>query len=536
MLINKPKILVVDDEPAILSTVSAILDREGYELDTAADGETAVRMIGHRHYDLVLTDLKLPGVDGLGVLAEVQKQSPSTVTVMMTGYGSVDSATEAVQLGAYEYLLKPTGVSELKLAVKRSLERKRLSEIDTLYSVSRALTRMLDPVEIADEVRHAVERVLGVENAQLAVITRDHQVLEGDAEFRAVLQSPALIDQLSAGRILTSDEDPVLAEWVARTGRKSAVLSPGIAAERLVCVLAADNGRHDFDFHAASRRFLLGLASQAAMAVESALLVTELRQHNSELAEANEKLRTLDKLKSQFLSVATHELRTPLSVILGYNAMLNESLADRLTSEERDTLRESVSACKRLIRLVNSMLDVTQIESGRIQMNFAPADVRDVVNSVLTLLRPEALKKQVRLLMEVPSRLPRAVVDTERLEQVLVNLVGNALKFTPQGGSISVALRYRPETSVMEFAVADTGSGMTAEEQRTVFDEFAQLQRHHSRTSPEGAGLGLAIARRIVEAHQGSLRVSSEVGRGSTFTFTIPLDLQRSEIQTAVSA
>jgi signal transduction histidine kinase len=535
MHITKPRILVVDDEPAILTTVTAILEQEGYDVDPAPDGETAVRAVGERHYDLVLTDLKLPGVDGLGVLAEVQKHSPSTVTVMMTGYGSVDSALEAVQLGAYEYLLKPTGVNELKLAVRRSLERKRLSEIDTLYNVARALTRMLDCAEITAEVCRAVESVLGVEHARMAVVSRDSAVGQADVSVRDFLSSPVLLDRLADGRILGSDDDGSVADWALREGVSSAVFVPGIAAERLVCVLVVDNGRRPFDFHAASRRFLMGIASQAAMAIESALLVSELRHQNDELAQANEKLRTLDRLKSQFLSVATHELRTPLSVILGYNAMLSESLADRLTEDESATLRESVASCKRLIRLVNSMLDVTQIESGRVQMNLGPADLREVVNSVVSLLRPEAQKKNLRLLVELPARLPRAFVDGERIEQVLINLIGNALKFTPEGGNIAVSVRYRPDVSSVDISVADTGPGMSASEQQSVFDEFAQAQRHHARRQQEGAGLGLAIARRIVEAHQGKLLVSSELGRGTTFTFTLPLNA-RPEARNAVSA
>jgi len=342
------------------------------------------------------------------------------------------------------------------------------------------------------------------------------------------------LERLAEGRILASDDDGSVADWARRDGVTSAVFVPGIAAERLVCVLAADNARRPFDFHASSRRFLLGLASQAAMAMETALLVSELRSQNDELAQANEKLRALDRLKSQFLSVATHELRTPLSVILGYNAMLSESLADRLTEEEGDTLREAVSACKRLIRLVNSMLDVTQIESGQMQMNIEASDLREVVSGVVSFLRPEAQKKNIRLLVEVPSRLPRAFVDGERIEQVLINLVANSLKFTPEGGSIVVALRYRPETGTIDASVSDNGRGMNVTEQQSILDGLAEA-RQYSRRQQEGAGLGLAIARRIVEAHQGKLTVSSEVGRGTTFTFTLPLN-QRPEARNAVSA
>src|SRR5689334_4771350 len=133
-------ILVVDDDDAIVLTLQAILEAEGYAVEGAVGGAAALDAIRNKHYDLVLTDLKMPAIDGLAVLAEVQKRSPQTVTLMMTGHGSLESALEAVRLGAYEYLSKPTNVEDLKLAVRRSLERKRLSEIDTLYGVSRVLS------------------------------------------------------------------------------------------------------------------------------------------------------------------------------------------------------------------------------------------------------------------------------------------------------------------------------------------------------------------------------------------------------------
>src|SRR5512147_1330618 len=162
MVSQRAKILVVDDEANVLLTVAAILEQEGYDVDSAGGGEQAIQAIRSTHYDLVLTDLKMPAVDGLRVLEEVRKTSPSTVTVMMTGYGSVATALEAVQRGAYEYLLKPTDVADLKAAVRRSLERKRLSELDTLYRVSRALTSSFDPASIASEVTQAVRQVLSV--------------------------------------------------------------------------------------------------------------------------------------------------------------------------------------------------------------------------------------------------------------------------------------------------------------------------------------------------------------------------------------
>ena len=525
-----PKILVVDDERNVLITVQAILQHEGYDVDAVGDGASAVKAIHDRHYDLVLTDLKMPGLDGLAVLREVQQRSPDTVTVMMTGYGSVDTAVEAVQLGALEYLLKPTEVADLKAAVRRSLERKRLSEIDTLYQVTRTVTSSLKVDEIGREVADAVRRVLRVENA--CVIPFD----SGRAPLCAtplndLLRDEAILRRLDEGAILTHDD---LGGWPVAQNTRSCILVPSRANDRLVCVLYADNGPAPYPFHASALRFLRSLSGQTALAVANASLFEELQRNNRELAAANEKLRQLDRLKSQFLSVATHELRTPLSIILGYNSMLAESLEDRLNDDEKETLREAIGACKRLIRLVNSMLDISQIESGKMRLQFAPADLRRIVSSVVALFHNEARTREISLAMEVPSRVPRLQLDSERIEQVLVNLVGNAMKFTPAGGAITVSLRSRDQQ--VEVAVADTGAGIAPEDQAHIFDEFAQIRRRRGHKQAEGAGLGLAIARRIVEAHHGVLSLSSQPGKGSTFRFVLPVQASHTTTISAVSA
>ncbi|MFB3815405.1 MAG: ATP-binding protein [Terriglobales bacterium] len=515
-----PKILIVDDEPTVLLTVEAILQKEGYATVAVPTGAAAIEALRQQHFDLVLTDLKMPGVDGFGVLRHVRECSPDTVTVVMTGFGSVDSALEALQLGAYEYLLKPNSPDDLKAAVRRCLERKRLSEIDTLYRITRTFTTNIDPERIAAEVTDAVRRVLNLANARLVLFDRDQKPQSANSLEQVIAN---FAGSLACGDIVTStDGDDSVQRWLKKERLRCLALVPGVANERLVCVLAADNGGEPFEFHASALRFLRGLAAQTALALENASLIMELQRNNCELAAANAKLRELDQLKSQFLSVATHELRTPLSIILGYNAMLAESLADRLTPEENETLRESVQACKRLIRLVNSMLDVSQIESGKMRMNLASSDLRQIASSVAALFQQEARAKQVHLGLELPARMPRVAVDPERIEQVLVNLVGNALKFTTHG-SIRVSLAVTPDGQNVEVAVTDTGVGISPADRARIFDEFAQIRGQIEKRQREGSGLGLAIARRIVEAHAGRIEVESEPGHGSTFRFTLPI-------------
>jgi signal transduction histidine kinase len=524
----KAKLLVVDDEPSILLTLRAILEDEGYEVDVASGGAEAIAAIRRHHYDLVLTDLKMPSVDGLQVLEAVRTLSPHSVTIMLTGYGSLQSAMEAVQKGAYEYLIKPTEVAELKLAVQRSLERKRLSEIETLYRIQSAIARSLDPQQIVQEVSDAARHVLQV--AEAGVFTL--QEFEATPDVSALLRNGELRQLLLSGITVTRENAPrPLLDWAAQSGIADFALAAGLAQGELVCVLCTHNRAEPYEFHASAKRFLEALAGQAALVLRHAQLITELRRNNADLQIANSKLKELDRLKSQFLNVATHELRTPLTVILGYNTMLSESLADRLTAEENETLEESLGSCKRLIRLVNSMLDISQIESGKMQMSLAPCDLRQVLTGAERLFRVEAAQRGIGLHLQLPARMPRVAADNERIQQVVINLVGNALKFTPTGGKVTISLQQHQQQA--EISVSDSGPGIAREDQERIFEEFARL-RHASTNVPRGSGLGLAIARRIVRAHQGEITVESEPGKGSTFILRLPL--HRQHMKKAVSA
>ena len=507
---SRARILLVDDEPNVLLSAQEILRREDYTVDAVSDGTQAVQALAKAAYDLVLTDLKMDGMDGLELLAHVQKRSPQTVTVMMTGYASVDSAVEAVRNGAYEYLLKPVSVEELKQAVHRSLERKRFSEIDTLYRVGNELAKVNTRQEIQAIVSDATRSVLGLDKVDWFSVDRDGRV-QAPEQFSELLSSTEL-QSLESGEPL----------YIQRTdgAAGATVMVPGLANGKLIGILFAAYEER-LEIHASALRFLGGLAVQAAFALENLSLIEELRSNNATLAEANRKLRELDVLKSQFLSVATHELRTPLSVILGYNSMIEESAEPRLTAEERGLLRESLAACKRLMRLVNSMLDLSQMQSGKLRLQFSVADLRQSAESVVALFEAEAQRQGIRLELKVADPLPRIEMDAEKIEQVLVNLVSNGLKFTDRDGAVSLDIRPRSGDTV-EIRVEDTGIGIAPEDQTEIFDEFARVRRGEAVGRP-GSGLGLAIVRRIVEAHGGYINVTSTPGKGSTFSVQIPI-------------
>jgi signal transduction histidine kinase len=311
---------------------------------------------------------------------------------------------------------------------------------------------------------------------------------------------------------------------------------PLISRGRSVGVFAADN--------ALSRKLIAPsldlfriFASQAAVAIENAQLFREVEEANRQLALAS-------RHKSEFLANMSHELRTPLNAILGFT----ELIIDGVYGEAPEALRESIEDIhtngRHLLKLINDVLDLSKIEAGRMQLSLSEYSIQELIGSVISSTRSLAAEKQLELLSHVEEGLLPAFGDSKRLMQILMNLVGNAIKFTPPTGSVTVTAKMvsssefgvsslqpetldpKPETaSVIEFieiAVADTGIGIPATELESIFGEFRQIDSSISREYG-GSGLGLSIAKRFVELHGGTIWAESQVGRGSVFHFRIPL-------------
>jgi signal transduction histidine kinase/ActR/RegA family two-component response regulator len=273
--------------------------------------------------------------------------------------------------------------------------------------------------------------------------------------------------------------------------------------------------------------FLL-LRRRYAVFIETAGLVreyeTEYAQKEREaqaLVQVNEELRRLDQLKSEFLAMVSHELRTPLTAIIGYSRLLTRQVHGPLSGKQLEHQEAIFRSAQRLSDLINDLLDVSRLEAGRVELNPRPTHVRHIVDQVITVVTVAAQAKQIRIENAVSSDLALVQADPSRLQQILVNLVGNGVKFSSSAGLVRVtAGRQRDQVWV---AVEDRGVGIAREELARIWDPFYQveapMQRRHG-----GSGLGLAIVRRLVELHGGVVRAESEgEGRGSRFTFTMPV-------------
>jgi signal transduction histidine kinase/DNA-binding response OmpR family regulator len=540
-------ILMVDDEEANLDLLEGFLESEGYSaLVRTTDPRKVLALMDAHRPDLVLLDLHMPFKDGHAVLAELQAHVPAddyVPVLVLTADVTTQARERALSGGARDFLTKPFDVVEVLLRVRNLLEtrvlyqRQRKAREDAeraerraafLAEASRVLATSFDTcTTLAQLARLAVPEV-----ADLCVV----DVLEDDETYRQV--GAAHVDAAKEGMIRSlaprertrhhpfatlfatgepvllsevpesfvreiAGKGPALEEVVGAIGARSAMVLPLRAGDRPIggiTLVSAESGRR---FDADDLALAQELANRAALAVENARL----------FAQAQAATRARDEM----LAVVAHDLRNPLSTIsLGAELLLDTTADDAAHAFHRRHLGTVKRSAERMNRLIQDLLDVSRITGGKMALAPKEEDVSLLLAEASAMLRPLAEARGLTFATRGARGLPRLRVDGARIMQVISNLVGNAIKFTPEGGSVTLAAAC--EGDELRISVIDTGSGISPEALPHVFGRFWQAHEADRR----GLGLGLAIARGIVEAHGGRIWVESEPGEGSIFQFTLP--------------
>ncbi len=255
-------------------------------------------------------------------------------------------------------------------------------------------------------------------------------------------------------------------------------------------------------------------ADQAVIAIENVRLFKEIEEKSRQLEIAN-------RHKSEFLASMSHELRTPLNAIIGFSEVLQERMFGEMNEKQEEYINDIHGSGQHLLSLINDILDLSKVEAGRMELDLATFDVPEAIGNALTLIKERAGRHNIDLQVALDPAVGEIKADERKFKQILLNLLSNAVKFTPESGRITVAAR--PVDSMIEVSVTDTGIGIAPEHCNAVFEEFRQVGTDYTKKA-EGTGLGLALTRRFVELHGGRIWVTSEVGKGSTFTFTLPLE------------
>jgi GAF domain-containing protein/anti-sigma regulatory factor (Ser/Thr protein kinase) len=303
-----------------------------------------------------------------------------------------------------------------------------------------------------------------------------------------------------------------LREILVESGIRAILAVPMVREGRLIGCLAVTRNQPG-DFPGETIELLRTFATQSALAIQNARLFHEIADKSAQLEAAS-------RHKSEFLANMSHELRTPLNAVIGFSEVLLQRMFGDLNDKQDEYLKDIYASGQHLLSLINDILDLSKIEAGRMELASAPFHLPTALENAVTLVKERAARHGITLQVDIDPRLGELVGDERKVKQVLLNLLSNAVKFTPERGRIS--LKAGRTDGMVEIAVTDTGIGIAPEDQAAVFEEFRQVGTDETRKQ-EGTGLGLTLAKKFVELHGGRIWIESEPGRGSTFTFTLPV-------------
>lgn len=512
-------ILVVDDEEITRAFVSDVLRDQKYEVALASSGEEGLRLLSLTPFDLVLVDLFLPGMDGMSMIRQARADGVESPFIIITGYGSVESAIEALHEGVADYVLKPLKVNELLMVVERALKHWRvlrenldLRESMALYEVVRAIAASGDLDEILGLIVQALKRKLNAEQV-IAFIQVEEGGLLPAAGTKNTPPDMALFQ--FAQTVLDSPEVVVHPlEQGVRIGLRLQ------AQNRAVGVLVADLAELP---HGGQRRAWDLLSGMAGIAIHNAQLLATLEKNLHHIEEQQAQLIQSSKLSiiGEMAASIAHEIRNPLSAItLGCELLQVEAEEQTGQSQtEAKALETILTASRRLGELVENLVGFSR-KQGPVK---GPVDVGQLLTKTKSLVRYHLAKYHVQWVEDLAGD-GRPIRGNEgQLQQVLLNLVLNACDAMPDGGTLVFATapaELDGQGPALALTIRDTGAGIPPEDLKQIFEPF------YTTKGNRGTGLGLTISRNIVRDHQGTLDVESEVGKGTAFTVTLPLFIE----------
>jgi signal transduction histidine kinase/DNA-binding response OmpR family regulator len=554
----KETIVVVDDEEHARNAVARILKSNGYTVHALPGGQEAIDFASRQPFDLLLTDFRMPGMDGLTTVRAVRRINPQVVAIIMTANNSVDLAVQSLNLGVHGFVIKPFTIHELLTTINQTLERQQLIRENTkmralvdIFGATEALILAKadshhlpqKTMELAIRESKSNEAVLFLveENGfntpvlELAAVALCPDVTKGEVSY----SEPQMYEITHAnnvrkikdiahfaietkGNVFMVDDDVVTigVDRMIPAQKNNCLLAVPLQVQgRIVGVLCIRRNNTDSTFSEVILQTTAIIASQGAIAIENGRLVTKLARIEAQ--------READLLRSEFVATVSHELRTPLTSIKGYTTTLlrtDVAWKEKIGHEYLGIIDEE---CDKLLELIDNILEVAKLEAGALRIHPEPVLIRGVLERAIS--EAQARHPSAKITLDLPSddELPFVLASPKRLTQVLHNLIQNAIKYSPQPARIAIVLQkdfIHPDASLpmIRISVADKGIGISSEELGKIFERFYRIDRGATRKT-EGTGLGLAICRGIIEAHKGQIWAeSSGAGEGSTFYFTLP--------------
>jgi two-component system phosphate regulon sensor histidine kinase PhoR len=485
-------VLVVDDEQDIRDASERILSRVGYHVQKASRGDEALDILNKERVDILLLDLKMPGMDGLEVLERIRKQNTQIQVIVITGYATVETAIEAMKQGAYDFIPKPFEPDQLRIVVNRAWEKM-------------CFIREAEKLELE---RNRTLSDLDTEKSRIRTIIESFPsgVIVTDPKGRVVLMNPAFRQLLGIDSAL-------------KTGNPLKDYLPDEGLCRLV--LEISQGKHvdyddipNYEFSLPGEKYFMA-RGQPVLGEKKECLGAVLN-----IVDISA-MKLLDNLKSEFVAKVSHELRSPLSTIHEQLALVIKDMVGEDFAQDQHILDRAREKTKGLISLIGDLLDLSRIEEGIICHEPQSLRLEEILKNIIEFLRTSAQKKNQSLTLVLPEdELPELIADPIALESIFGNLVTNAINYTQKGGEIIVTVDMAGIN--VRVRVKDDGFGIADKYLNKIFDRFYRVKDDKTRYIT-GTGLGLPIVKGLLDSMGGLIDVESEPGKGSVFTVLLPI-------------
>lgn len=503
------KILIADDETDISLILKLQLEDAGYKTVRVKDGVEALEALAREEFELLLLDIKMPRIDGLQVLKRARESWPSMVVIMMTAHGSEEIAVTAMKDGALDYIAKPFSSEDLLKRVERAIAFNR-----TLQENQRLQDELAAEQKKTEAILHGMAELLVAVDTSGRIISVNRM-----AEYILGKDRDALLGR-SLEELLDADP-PADGELPIRK-----VLATGAAAIDISYTITGPLGK------------IPVLSSASPLYDNSGHLIGAV-----EIIRDISTLKALEREREDFVSMLSHDLKNPITAIVGSLDLVREGRLGPINNDQREFIESAEESCSEMVEMINSLLDIHKFEAGRMVMRFNPEKAQHLLEKIVAQYATAAEKGGIRLLLSVLPDLPACPLDRTTFTRMLANLLSNALKFTPAKGAIIVsadlvkdlpastkniprglypAANVLKEGPFLRVMVKDSGVGIPAGALGVIFDRYIQAQNRREGKS-RGTGLGLAFCRKVMDAHKGLIWAESEEGKGSVFTALFPL-------------
>ncbi len=482
------RVLVVDDEKPIRDGCTRVLSGKGYDVLIAENGQVALDILAKEAADIVLLDLKMPVMGGEQVLELTGREYPDIPVIIITGHGTVDTAVECMKKGAYDFITKPFQIEEFLATVKRAAEKRKLEQKASQLQ--------------KENIRNLYD--LNIEKSRMKAIVNymANGVLVTNRNLEVVVHNPALMRLLEVSKEV---ENPIPAAEIISDESLLKTLTQIQSGESSENGCISQEIKVGENFLRAISAPVLGLDTSVVGAVTVLEDITAFKQ--------------LDQMKSDFVNMVAHELRSPLVSIRQLNGVILEGLAGPLGEKQSEFINRGAKKIDALLELINDLLDVAKLEAGKYVQHRVPTDIGQIIEETVALLEPRAKEQGITLTCSCQDLKP-VQSDPKNIEEIFNNLISNAVNYSPDGGQVIVTAQGMGE--YLEIKVTDTGVGIPPEELPKIFDKFYRVKNPKTR-QVMGTGLGLSIVKGIIEAHHGTIDVESFVDQGTTFRILLPV-------------